>query len=164
MFSLTQTTISATKTSLAFHVYRDSNGAPVLNDVTRGQFVLVTVPPAPNFAPYPTVYQSRPVSAASPPSSSTVLFSVSKFWQQVQLASTNLSLFEDESISALKGSMVLHWDGNTNDSLLFLPYADGTPDIQLKDGSDFRVMERGLCYVLKQRNATFCGSANQWGY
>jgi hypothetical protein len=46
----------------------------------------------------------------------------------------------------------------------FLAYADGIFDLEFKAGSDFQVMEYGICLKLRERDTQFCGPPNAFGY
>lgn len=163
-----------TKVGLAYHVLRNGTGGALGNDITRGQFWMTVAPgsdtngdgvidPAPS---KPELYISTYLSASNPPHPNITQWSVKgPYWDATQTVDTytNVGLYEDESISAMKGT----WFEN-NTSILFMPYADGTFNEPLKDGNDFQVMERGICMgVLGGEDylaQTTCGTSNFFGY
>ena len=52
-------------------------------------------------------------------------------------------------------------DGTAEDRLVnFMPFADGSFNAEMRDGNDFRVMERGICRGLQSSN--YCGLST-WG-
>ena len=46
----------------------------------------------------------------------------------------------------------------------FLPHADGIFDLDFRSGSDFQIMERGICLGLHRGDTTRCGPSNAFGY
>jgi hypothetical protein len=117
-------------------------------------------------AELPQTFISSGLSAASAslyPGTSTTFVQKGIFWDAWQMArpSTSPGLYEDESLSAMKGVFINQLDNK----MYFLPYADGSFPASLKDGNDFRVMERGICAQLHKSNGNaVCGASNKWGY
>jgi len=145
------------KPSLAHHTFRNDSGLPLGGDTVRGQFWMITVDGV-----APTVWISDPLDASHLPATSTGF----RNWGAVGNAWTTLfpnagmSIFEDLDLAAMKGLWA--WDkGGGSAYLQFFPLFDGTPWVWLRDGNDFRVMERGICLGLK--GAGYCGSNGYWG-
>lgn len=145
------------KPSLAYHTFRNDSGLPLGGDTVRGQFWMITVDGV-----APTVWISDPLDASHPPATSTDF----RNWGAVGNAWTTLfpgagmSIFEDLDLAAMKGLWA--WDkGGGSAYLQFFPLFDGTPWVWLRDGNDFRVMERGICLGLK--GAGYCGTSGYWG-
>jgi hypothetical protein len=163
-----------TKVGLAFHVLRNgATAAPLANDVARGQFWMTVIdadkngdgvldPPGQGRA---DLYVTGALTNAEPPALNN---NQMKFWTKGPYVSTaflsaqgtNVGLYEDESISAIKGVLV-----RGSASLMFLPHADGTVNEPLRDGNDFQIIERGICRgLLEDPNGFDCGSPNVYGY
>jgi len=69
---------------------------------------------------------------------------------------TQIALFSDSSIGNMFG--LAAW----SEGLYFLPHADGAPDHNYSAKSDFRVVEDGTCFVLRDaanqgQGQAFCG-------
>lgn len=49
-----------------------------------------------------------------------------------------------------------------------MPHFDGALRAEMRDGNDFNVMERAICYSLKGADLSYhasqCGTVNEWGY
>jgi hypothetical protein len=81
-------------------------------------------------------------------------------WYGVALENEGgVDLFSAPSFPFLKGAVV-----RSDRRISFLAYADGIFDLEFKTGSDFQVMERGICFRLHDRNTEFCGPPNAFGY
>jgi hypothetical protein len=149
-----------TKVGLAYHVNREANGTPLSNDPTRGQFWMTVIPDSDSGFQPPSLYVTGGLSSTKPPGTTTTFKVSGLFWDEWQrtVPGTIVGLYEDESVAALKGVMM-----SSATSTYFFPFADGTVSEQLKDGNDFRVMERGIC--VKLRGEAYCGTALQstWG-
>jgi hypothetical protein len=161
------------KVSLAYHVSRESTGAALISDSANGQFWM-TVVPIPGDADgdgvtdrgRPVLYISRQLTSTQLPSATTLKWMYSgNYWDAMQTVEmgTNVTLYEDESISAMKGA----WLNNTQ-QLFFFPFADGTSPEILKDGNDYQVMERGICMGVHggiwNGAQSVCGTSNKFGY
>ncbi|MCP3136152.1 hypothetical protein [Pyxidicoccus xibeiensis] len=146
------------KPTLAYHTFRNDSGLPLNGDTVRGQFWMVTVG-----GNAPTVWISDPLDASRPPATSTDFRS----WGAVGNAWTNLmpgagmSIYEDLDLAAMKGLWAFD-KGGGQAYFQFFPLFDGTPWATLRDGNDFRVMERGICRGIK--DDAYCGSSGRWGY
>lgn len=154
------------KPALAFHVFRDWLGAAIGGDVTRGQFFLGVIAGA----GFPDVFLGNTLSAGVPAHGNISFRQVGKLgneWSHVPTGS-GVALYEDPTLGAMKGLMVqdvyVHYNAAGNpisaehpSSIDFLPLADGTFSAQLRDGADFKVMERGICLGL--RGEAICGTA-----
>lgn len=70
-----------------------------------------------------------------------------------------VDFFSDPGFPYLKGA-IARPDGRIS----FLAYADGIFDLDFRTGSDFQVMERGICLRLRDRDEPFCGPPNVFGY
>lgn len=146
------------KPTLAYHTFRDDFGMPMNGDTVRGQFWLVTVG-----GNAPTVWISDPLDASRPPAT----FTDFRNWGAVGNAWTNLfpgagmSIYEDLDLAAMKGLWAFD-QGSGRAWMQFFPLFDGTPWTWLRDGNDFRVMERGICLGIQ--GAGYCGSSGRWGY
>jgi hypothetical protein len=66
---------------------------------------------------------------------------------------TGVTLYEDETLSALKAALAV--EVKDTQRVDFLPFADGSFPAQLGSGNDFEVMERGICRGI--RPARECG-------
>ena len=66
-----------------------------------------------------------------------------------------VALYEDESLSALKGLMLGYSGEPATARLEFLPFMDGAREVRLGSGNDFEVMARGICAGLRGSRA--CG-------
>jgi hypothetical protein len=71
-----------------------------------------------------------------------------------------IDLYTDPQFPHMK-ALLLAGDDQT---LRFLPHPDGIFDADWADGSDFQVMERGICLGLRGGDAAFCGPRNSFGY
>lgn len=169
---------------IVFHRQRKTNGSPVSNDDTKGQFWLSYQSNGPSRY---VLYRSKTISGSNWPftshfSSSNTMFDRSS-WSHTMNASDGkkLSLYEDSLISGVKAVLIQRKSSN-EDTLTFLPFFDNTYrtlDTHLATGNDFRVMERGICWGLHVRTFTglngpydaskansFCGASGNsfWGY
>ncbi|HEX7478055.1 MAG TPA: hypothetical protein VF331_09635 [Polyangiales bacterium] len=150
---------------LAFHRYRDAQGQPLLGDDSRGAVYLSFTEPAPGTsapADNPHLLISQWLDAEH-----GAFEQIDFRWrgmlenQWTHLAAgTSVRLYEDPSLSALKATMLLH----TKEGLRvdFLPLVDGAFDAQLSGGSDFDVMERGICTGLHGDSS--CGDRTTAAY
>jgi hypothetical protein len=166
---------TATKVGLAYHVTRQGHGGALGGDKANGQFWMAIAPPSdsngdgvPELIPAPSavqLYISRNLSSTRLPSNTNLRWRFKgPYWDAGKTTDTgtNLALYEDESISALKGAWFLN-----NQNIIFLPFADGTfSELPLTDGKDFQVMERGLCAgtIGAGVGGSTCGSQNKFGY
>ena len=150
---------------LAFHLYRAPDGSPLHGDATRGALYLsFTEPesPAARAPDNPHLYVSEWLDARHPARRQLHMRWRGRLLTEwTNLApGTGTALFEDESSEALAALMLVETrDGR---KLELLPYADGTHPAELASGSDFQVMERGICSVL--RGDVVCGDASTGAY
>lgn len=68
-------------------------------------------------------------------------------------------LYSDPAFPYLKGAAV-----KSNGAIGFLPYVDGVFDLNFSAGSDFQIMERGICMHLTGMDTRFCGQINSFGF
>lgn len=148
---------SNSKIGFAFHTRRRADGSP-LAAARDGQWYMSYVEQPPG-DPAPRMRISGGIAAAN----NTGLLTFTNVqavnpWDR-QLAGAGIHLYEDETIGAMKALRVWTVDEYAFDPRLeFLPLADGTPSVALKDGNDWRVMGRTVCENL--RGSAFCGAAN----
>lgn len=144
------------KAGFAFHINRASSGLPIRGDTTEGQFILTTRQPD---GTNRLMISSRVNSTIQ--AGSTLEFphvgDVRDIWSLTPTA-VGVEMYEDPSVTALKA---LHpWtDAATNeypDVTYFYPLFDGSVDLQSATGSDWQLLERGLC--LGVRDETWCGN------
>ncbi len=127
--------------TLVFHHTRYASGAPIA--VGEGAFWLVT----PFVAGGEQVWHrtSRILPTVAPWTAGPTLLTIGA-WTYGTFGP--MALFEDLRTSAMKGG-VAYKPKNENPAVHFMPLADGTAWAQLKDGNDYRVIERGICKGLK---------------
>lgn len=122
---------------------------------------------------------SPKINAANPPSPArkpTRLDAMVDFWTP-PIGFTGVALFENANLSALKTAFIglrpskdnIIVDYNPNganqphsefyETMMFLPFVDGTYHARFVETNDFRVMERGLCLALHGLNFNDEGGA-----
>jgi hypothetical protein len=149
---------------LAYHRYRDSSGAPVSDDSSRGALYLAFSEPGSRSALFPNnphFFVSEWLSKAH-----GAREQISFRWrgriinEWTQLATgTGIALHDSgEHLQAL----IVQRSGTGSLRLDYLPYADGEIDEELGSGNDFQVMERGLCSGI--RSEAECGGPNTGVY
>lgn len=174
---------TVSKPGLAYHVLRQTSGAPLFASYS-GQFWLVVVQPraagSTSLNP-PDLLISQAIVGAGDPVSTPWTFPknvVGKWgtgWSYAAgsvgavlpaTAGPGVNLFEDLFLGALKGAWVDDIpDGRADPpKLRFVPIADGSVNVDLHDGNDFQVMERGICRSIQSDR--WCGTAPQsvFGY
>jgi hypothetical protein len=171
MFALTPGYQAQTvKVGLAFHVLRDSNGGPLYGDSTVGQFWMATVQPGGVTSRNLLIYTSSKLSSTITPSGAMNFVWYAwgaSLWDSV-FAGTGISLYEDPTLSALKGYFLA--DGGSLSASVFAPFVDGTLNETQRDVNDFQVMERGICLGARFTisggglDTAFCGTINAFGY
>jgi hypothetical protein len=140
--------------SLAYHRYRKQDGGLVTDDVTRGAVIMSFTEPESPYAKNPDnphYFMSEWLSAEHPARSELYFRwrgSVIDEWTNLA-PGTSLALYEDVTLSALKGLMLAKLTNPDVVHLDFLPFADGVYEDQFGGGNDFEVMERGICEGLK---------------
>jgi hypothetical protein len=161
MFAATGSVYSNVKTGLAYHVPRINTGAPLVNTV-YGQFLMAAVPSDNS----PRMYVSN--ASQTSPVSSGVSFTAGGYFGtgwDIVLPGSGFTLYEDETISATKGTAIYFHDHADPDQrwaqLTVHGFADGTFNANLKDGNDWQVIEHGMCISLGQD--INCGK-NKFGY
>jgi hypothetical protein len=148
------------KHGVIFHILRTASGTPQLSDATRGQFWFTAVQSSNN----PDIWMSSTFNSGTGPGGLT--FSTQRrgkmggYWTTLE-PGTGVALYEDESIHALKALWVVD-DNVQGDKVQFLPLADGAFYNWLEGGSDFRIMERGICLGIAGQ--AYCGaeSTSPW--
>jgi hypothetical protein len=159
---------SAGKASMAFHVHRDSSGEFLGGDPANGYLHIIVNGGLSNDGhrkPLSVLVQ-RLAEASDPPLFQEVQrLHFGNAWMYLK-GITSIALYDDPVLGATKAAAV-----NASDSLFFYPFADGTVRRELRDGSDFTVMERNVCEgVLSTYNQAFkdevCGdpSSSVWGF
>jgi hypothetical protein len=145
--------------SIAYHRYRKQDGSLVTGDVSRGAVILSFTEPESPYAKNPDnphYFISEWLSAQNPASHGLFFRwrgSVIDEWTNLAPGSS-LALYEDPTLSALKGLMLAKLTNPDAIHLDFLPFADGVHEDQLGAGNDFEVMEHGICEGLKEDKAS----------
>lgn len=157
--------VTHSKPSLVYKLPRHSEGYPAISSISLGQLWLITV----NDKNVPRMHISSTNCTAchNPGVNASAGFRFTRgghlgnWWTKLH-DNSGVTLYEDNELSALKGVMLRKKDDGGE--LNFLPLADGSFRADLKDGSDFQIMERGICLGI--RGAAYCGSAANsfWGY
>lgn len=150
--------VIASRPALAVHVLRSDSGTPLGSDLSRSQYWLWVVPKV----GAPKVLISSPMSLSNVPGDGTRFLRIGDAesqWTGLTVG-TAIVAFEDYDTAAMKGAWVTT-DATSTDIVTFFPLFDGTVRLNMNDGNDFRVMERGACLI---QGAFSCGSANAWGY
>ncbi|HMI91083.1 MAG TPA: hypothetical protein VK509_06945, partial [Polyangiales bacterium] len=138
--------------ALAYHRYRDADGLALGGDDSRGALYLALTEPAAGTQgkpDNPNLWISTALSARHG------AFEALDFrWRGALIdqwthlgADSAVTLYEDESLSALKAALIARTDDGLQ--LDFLPLADGSFAGALRAGNDFEVMERGICVGLQ---------------
>lgn len=150
---------TSSKVGLAFHRYRTAEGAPVGGDPSRGALYLSFTEPfnrdKPDSEELPYLLVSEWLDASAGPRARIDFrwrFAIIDQWTYV-IPGTGVTLYEDESLSALKAALAVEIKDKTR--VDFLPLADGTFPAQLQSGNDFEVMERGICRGIRPKDQ--CG-------
>lgn len=151
------------KAGIAFHVPRYWSETPRGSDAARGQFwftAVVAVRDSKGNVSYkPEMWISNVLDSSKDPAQDLRFDTrrrgkIGNAWTRMH-AGTGVALYEDLGLGALKG-LWMRWDGSQKLPMLeFLPFADGSFNVQLRDGSDFRVMERGICLGIA--GEAYCG-------
>ena len=150
--------VVGSKAGLAFHTRRKADGTP-LTAAKDGQWYIATVEGATDAIP--TIRITTGIAAANTTPNTGFTYSRSyivNVWDRQQ-PGAGIPLFEDETVGSMKALKI--WVVNVewaNPGIDFLPFVDGTPNVQLKDGSDWRLMARGICENL--RGSSYCGAAD----
>ena len=156
------------KPGLAYHAYRSYDGTAKDGDPSRGSFWMTVTDDDPVYDRV-RIWMSDPVSSEASEALDDVFFPPGRghgFWDNVW---TNVAdgsgqaLYDDESLGALKGLSIRDDKGDveaTTRHVRFAPFADGSFRTELRDGNDFRVMERGICRAIA--SASYCGPST-WG-
>lgn len=159
---------TAGKPGLAYHAYRSHDGTPDQGDAHRGALWMTVTEENVEYDKV-RVWISEPVSESPNEGLGDLDFPSGRgggFWHNTW---TNVAdgsgqaLYDDASLGAMKGLSVRDHKGDTTSTqrhLRFAPFADGSVGTTLRDGNDFRVMERGICRGLA--SAATCG-ASTWG-
>jgi len=159
---------SAGKPGLAYHAYRSADGTPHHGDANRGSFWLTVTDEHVEYDRV-RVWTSDPISEQGLESLSELHFPSGRgdgYWHNVW---TNVAdgsgqaLYDDATLGAMKGISIRDNVGDTSAvtrHVRFAPFADGTFRTELRDGNDFRVMERGACRGIA--SAEDCGLST-WG-
>lgn len=137
--------------TLVFHVTRDDGGTPYVADAMYGQFyVYLPVGGVVGTDRNPQIFMTQRVSSVAPGRGApqvTVSGEVSTQWDTLR-PGTGLRVVEYPPLAAPKGVWLNGADG-ADTRMDFLPFLDGSVRATLKDGNDFRVMERGICLGVK---------------
>ena len=159
--------VTAGKPGLAYHAYRSYLGGPQQSDPSRGAFWLAVTEDHPEYDRV-RVWISDPVSEQAGESLADLVFPDERqgwffnTWMNL-VDDSGLLLYDDLSLGAMKAISVHDNDGDplaTSRFVRFHPFADGTFRAELRDGNDFRVMERGICAGIIGKAA--CGPST-WG-
>jgi hypothetical protein len=152
---------------LAYHRYRAADGTPANGDASRGALYLSFTEPdvdSERFSHNPHFYVSEWLDAEHP-AMTEIDFRwrgrVINQWTHLE-PGTGVALYEDETLSALKGLMASGTDRPGVTRIEFLPLADGAYDEDFGTGNDFQVMERGICTRLRGDQA--CGGPDTASY
>jgi hypothetical protein len=152
---------------LAYHRYRAADGTLVNGDPSRGALYLSFTEPdadSARFSHNPHFYVSEWLNAEHA-AMAEIDFrwrgSVINQWTHLE-PGTGVAIYEDETLSALKGLMASGTDRPGVSRIEFLPLADGAYDEEFGTGNDFQVMERGICTRLRGDQA--CGGPNTASY
>jgi hypothetical protein len=150
---------------MAFHRYRGADGAPLGGDASRGALYLSFTEPESATARNPDnphYYVSEWLDAQHPARQQLHMRwrgRVITEWTNLA-PGTGVALYEDERSVALHA--LLLEQTREGRRLEFLPFADGTRNADLGGGSDFQVMERGICTGI--RGESLCGDASTGAY
>jgi hypothetical protein len=145
----------------AYRPLVDADGKPL--DPLKGEFTLAYG--ARNEGGVGSIWISDVVEPTRPPDQAlsfpqSLAGRVGHPWYGVDLGYRGgVDLFSDPGLPYLKGA-IARPDGRIS----FLAYADGVFDRAFRTGSDFQVMERGICLRLHDRDDQFCGPPNVFGY
>jgi len=156
---------STARPSLAFHVFRNSQGLPVHDDASDGQFVLSYVATngsdaETNPALGPRLFFSRHLSASSDPLTDVVFPSnqhhyMVNSWART-MGRTGVTLLEGASLHSLKGVWL---NGNAGEDdwkgIDFFPSVDATYQVELGTGNDFVAIESRMCSGIASARSHF---------
>ena len=162
------------KVSLVYRYQRLTDGTPVDEGNAVGQWWLFRTNSSTLGLRGPI---SQEMSVLNPPTSFTQSNSIFKPYQpsigqqtmglryllwDYNTPETHLHVFHHLKLSALQAAGLFASGGETH--LRLYPVFDGTSNTPLSTGSDFQIMERGICLGLQ--DASFCGTVNQrrWKY
>ena len=170
-FGFTPNSRIRNKVGIAFRPILDASGNAL--DPLRGEFTLV----------YGFVSQhgngriwiSDVVDAARPPDQhlsfpSRLSGRFGHAWFTVAVdAGSGFDLFSSPSFPFLKGAVVHPCSPSGGNAcatrkIAFFTFADGIFDRDFQTGSDFQVMERGICLALHNDSESVCGPPNEFGY
>jgi hypothetical protein len=156
---------SAARATIAFHINRRSDGTFIGGDPTNGYLHLIHNWTTFEGSRVPNLRHLRrvPGSGSPPTFEHSAQLRFGNVWTTVQ-NTTSVAIYDDRELGATKAAIA-----KPNGDVHFFPFADGTVRAELRDGSDFKVMERGLCAGLRARYQdidTVCGDAatSLWGY
>jgi hypothetical protein len=166
------------KPSLVYRFERSPNGTTFDNiSQALGKYWLIYFSPIPEHGgrPAPFTRMSRMLNATHSPTSYSLtepIFSVDKDFPfgGVYQGTSDFSLLEDTRLAGLMAAGTRWRPDQSNLETTFFPFADATYNAELKTGSDFQVMSRGICLGLKRTVTVmpefFCGTIadNLWEY
>jgi hypothetical protein len=163
--ALTGAPTSAAKATVSFHINRTAVGSYVDNDPTNGHLYVITDGGVfeGDRVPKLRLLRRMPGSGGMPDFEQAANLWFGARWFTVK-TTTSFAIYDDRVLGATKAAIV-----RPNDSVHFLPLADGAVRAELRDGNDFQIMERGLCMGLRfqfQDGHDYCGNASTsvWGY
>jgi hypothetical protein len=81
------------------------------------------------------------------------------FWYGAVTRQDGMDFFADPQFPYAKAALL-----DAGGEVRFLPHADGIFDLDFRSGSDFQIMERGICLGLHRGDTTRCGPSNAFGY
>jgi hypothetical protein len=156
---------SAARATVAFHSNRRSDGTFISSHPTNGYLHLIHNWTTFDGSRVPQLRHLRrvPGSGSPPTFEHSAQLRFGNRWTTVQ-NTTSVAIYDERELGATKAAIA-----KPNGDVHFFPFADGTVRVELRDGSDFKVMERGLCAGLRVRYAdvdTLCGDSatSVWGY
>lgn len=161
------------KPSVAFNFARDRDGRFIGDDSRNGTVYFsaaIGSDRIPFFGRLPMVSAMLPPNR---PSGFVDLGTLYNIWTHLE-PGASVAMFQDEATQSLMGAytytarLASDRGGNLR-KLYFEPMLEGVFDAQLRDGNDFRVMERAVCVGLRYSAgrddaAVKCHVSNQWGY
>ena len=80
-------------------------------------------------------------------------------WYGVQNQGGGMDYYTDPDFPYVKALFV-----NGNREITFLPHPDGIFDREFRSGSDWQIMERGMCLTLRNGDTGWCGGPNIFGF
>jgi hypothetical protein len=156
---------SAARSTVSFHINRMADGAFLEGDPTNGYLHVIVdwTTYRGSRVPRTRLLRRVPGAGGPPQFEQSSSFPFGNEWTNVK-TTTSYAIYDDRNLGAAKAAIV-----KPAGHIHVFPLADGTVRAQLRDGSDFKVMERGLCAGLRRRYNdvdAVCGSASTsiWGY